>query len=165
MTAQPAAMSIPVVQAAIGIQGKSRPHPSLSQQRPAHLHARAGDTLSIDTGEYPLLSPLVVSNSVTVGDDEGFLMRGAAIRDSQLSHANPLTIAPVLTLIDADLMTVNHLQLVGGTMGLSVRDGSNGFNADRVRSLGATQRGMLIDSGSSVSALSRLLVDGSLGRD
>ncbi len=60
-------------------------------------------------------------------------------------------------------MTVNHLQLVGGTLGLSVRDGSTSFNADRVRSIGATQRGMLIDSGSSAGALSRLLVDGSLG--
>ena len=108
----------------------------------------AGASLSIDAGDYPMQSPLVVSNVGTLGDDEGFLMRGAIGRDSRLSHANPLTTAPVLELVDADFMTINNLTVVGGTTGVLVRDGSTNFNADGLRSLGALQRGMTIDSGS-----------------
>ncbi len=123
----------------------------------------SGDTLTIDTGNYPLLSPLIVSNILGVGDDEGFLMRGSVSHSTQWSHANPWTIAPILELNDADFMTLRNLTLVGGTIGLSVRNGSTNLNADGVRALTATQQGILIDTGSSAESLIRLVVDGSLG--
>ncbi len=54
----------------------------------------ANQTLSIDRGTYPLLYPLIVSNSIGLGNDEGFLLRGASGGTTQLLHANSLTIAP-----------------------------------------------------------------------
>ncbi len=123
----------------------------------------AGSTLTIDAGSYPLLSPLVISNLAGVNDDEGFVMQGASNRKTLLSHANPLTVANLMELNDADFMTINHLELIGGTTGLRVRNGSTNLNLDGVSSLNATQQGMLIDGGSTALTLTRLIVDGSQG--
>ncbi len=123
----------------------------------------ANDTLSVDTGAYPLLYPLTVSNILGVGDDEGFILRGAVERTTSFTHANPFTSAPMLELNDADFVTLNNLTLSGGTIGLYVRNQSQGLNADRIRVQTSTQRGILIDSGSSAQVLRRLDVDGSAG--
>ncbi len=123
----------------------------------------AGSTLTIDTGNYPLLSPLVVSNVLGVGDDEGFVLQGPPGREVKLSHANPLTAAPVLELKDADQMAISNLTLVGGTIGFYVHAGSTGLNVDNLTSLNALQRGMWIVDGSSAGTLNQLTVNGSAG--
>ena len=58
----------------------------------------ANQTLSIDAGSYPLLYPLVVSNTSGIGDDEGFTFTGPADPSlvASLSLANPLTHAPIV---------------------------------------------------------------------
>ena len=70
------------------------------------------DTLYVDTGVYPLLAPIVLSGIPGIGDDRAFTFTGpsnglAAV----LTFANPLTVAPVITLNDADFMTIDYLTL------------------------------------------------------
>ena len=73
----------------------------------------AGQTLYVDTGEYRLLYPLVVSNAVGWGqDDEGFRMTGPSDHTATLRHASPYTVATVLELDDADYVTLERLSLV-----------------------------------------------------
>jgi hypothetical protein len=70
-------------------------------------------TLFVDSGNYSLLSPLLISNIVFQGDDEGFLLTGAVptaeVPDAltALRLANPFTVAPVFRLNDADFMAID----------------------------------------------------------
>ena len=73
----------------------------------------ANQTLSVDAGDYPLLAPLVISNTSGVGDDEGFTFTGPtnAATPAVLHLANPLTQAPVVEITGADFVTMTHLTL------------------------------------------------------
>ncbi len=55
-----------------------------------------GDTLYVDTGNYPLLSPLVMSSIVGVGDDRGFTLIGPTDPGAAavFTFADPLTGRP-----------------------------------------------------------------------
>src|SRR5262249_36651954 len=68
----------------------------------------SGDTLYVDTGSYSEFVPVVLSGTVGIGDDEGFTMQGptAIGKTASVSFANSLTVAPILDLNDADLMTI-----------------------------------------------------------
>ncbi len=123
----------------------------------------ASQTLSVDSGSYPLLYPLVVSNILGVGDDEGFLFQGAEDHDTTFSHANPFTTAAMLELDNADFLTLRNVKLEGGTIGLHVHNQSTELNAANIRVVNATAQGVLIDSAlrrrSSRALLSLVLMD------
>ncbi len=122
----------------------------------------ANQTLSVDTGNYPLLRPLIVSNIPgTLDDDEGFTFRGAAQagHTTTLRHANPLTQAPILQLSFADFMTLQNLTLTGGTYGLTARNNSTNLSASSVSVISNSIGGLLIDSGSTVLGLDRITAD------
>src|SRR5262249_20925739 len=91
-------------------------------------------TLYVDTGDYPLLSPLLLSGLVGVGDDRAFTFTGPAnpARTATLRHANPLTVAPVLELYNAHFMTIARLTLRDGQYGIWAHDGSRSLTLSYV---------------------------------
>ncbi len=123
----------------------------------------ANQTLSIDSGDYPLLYPLVVSNQLGIGDDEGFVMRGAVNGTTSLSHANPLTVAPMLELNDADFMALQNLEVEGGTKGIWIRNLSTDVTMSDIRSLNNSQEGILVDLGSQVLSMTGIESLGNVG--
>ncbi len=123
----------------------------------------ANQTLSIDTGTYPLLSLLQISNIVGVGDDEGFVMRGSSTGVTRLQHANSLTVAPIVELNDADFMTLNDMTFAAGTFGLWVRNQSTNVAATGLSVIDNTQAGIRVEAGSSVTSFTNLRVDNNLG--
>ena len=68
----------------------------------------AGQTLYVDTGDYSLFDPLVLSGTAGIGDDEGFTLTGPtnAAHVATLRHALPAQSPPLIDLNDADLMTI-----------------------------------------------------------
>ncbi len=117
-----------------------------------------GQTLFVDSGNYSLLSPVSVSNIIEFGDDEGFTITGptSVSRSATLWLANPLVVAPILDLNDADFMTVRHLTFINGQFGLWAHDGSTNFTGSHLTATGHTLDGFRIESGSTVLALDRL---------
>ncbi len=87
--------------------------------------------LFVDTGDYRLLHPLVVSGGGVRGDDEGFSATGPVGVDHHaiFRHANSLTVAPLVELDDADFVTLAHLDLLDAQMGVWVHNGSTNFAA------------------------------------
>ncbi len=125
----------------------------------------ANQTLFIDSGNYPLINPLIVSNDVgALGDDEGFTILGSTSVSARsiLTPANPLVLFPVLELNDADLMTVRNLDLVSGTKGLWVREVSTDLQLEGIRALQNSQEGFLIDSGSNLLTATGLTASNNL---
>ncbi|MEQ1826762.1 MAG: right-handed parallel beta-helix repeat-containing protein, partial [Pirellula sp.] len=123
----------------------------------------ANQTLTIDRGTYGLLYPLVIGNAQGVGNDEGFTLRGTLAGTTQLVHANSLTVAPILELNDADLMTIQDLSLTGGTKGLWLRNISTNLDLRRVRLSSNTQEGLLIDVGSGATLIDAIAATGNTG--
>ncbi len=120
-------------------------------------------TLSIDTGDYPLLNPLLISNTSGIGDDEGFAIKGSTAKTTSLHHANSLTVAPIIELNGADFMTLKNLTLSGGTFGLFVHNLSTNLAASYLSAVANSQGGFRIDTGSSVLGLDHLRADQNLG--
>ena len=117
------------------------------------------DTLLVDSGDYKLLYPLVISNSLDdAGDDEGFTMTGTEllVAGTTLRHANPYTHAAVVEMNDADLVTLNRLELQEGTIGLWVHNGSLGLEASEIVLTYNTSDGMRVESGASVGAMDHI---------
>ncbi|MFN7333087.1 MAG: right-handed parallel beta-helix repeat-containing protein, partial [bacterium] len=123
----------------------------------------ANQSLSIDRGNYPLINPLVIGNAQNIGDDEGFILRGAAVGTTSFSHANPFTVAPVVELNDADLMDIRDISISGGSIGLYVRNISTDLDLSRVRISGSSGQGLLIETGSMADVLDQLQVTGNSG--
>ncbi len=123
----------------------------------------ANQTLSIDTGTYPLLSPLVVSNILGIGDDEGFVMRGSSSGITRLQHANSLTSAPIIELNNADFVTLNNMTLAAGTYGLWARNQSTNLTATGLNAINNTLGGIRVEGSSSVISFTNMRADNNLG--
>ena len=119
----------------------------------------ANQTLSIDTGDYSLLNPLLVSNILGTGDDEGFIMRGSSTGNTTFRHANPFTIAPVVELNNADFVTLRNMTFTGGTLGLLVRNQSTNLAASFISAIANSTGGIRIDTGSTALGLNNLRAD------
>ena len=139
------------------IPGGPKPYPNnvlrIYQLNPGH-------TLYVDSGNYALLSPLVISNLLEVGDDEGFTLTGPSQidRTATFRHANPFTVAPILELNDADFMTIGHLTLQNGQFGLLAHHGSTSVAVNHVTARGNALDGIRLESGSSATELTHLTV-------
>ncbi len=95
-----------------------------------------GQTHFVDTGSYRLLEPLVISGELAKGADEGFSLVGAhgAGRITDWTHANELTVAPIVTLDNADLVKISGLHLHHGDVGLWVTNDSTDSVIEKSRS-------------------------------
>ncbi|MEW6157227.1 MAG: right-handed parallel beta-helix repeat-containing protein, partial [Verrucomicrobiota bacterium] len=88
-----------------------------------------GQTLFVDHGNYLLHTPVLISNTVGLGNDEGFTFTGPvdAAREARFRLANPLEILPVIELNNADFVTLAHVSAEAGRHGLLLRNQSTGF--------------------------------------
>ncbi|WP_149497533.1 right-handed parallel beta-helix repeat-containing protein [Roseiconus lacunae] len=129
----------------------SSPKPSVNSILDAYSIG-AGDTLSIDTGHYSIFRPIIISNQSGVGDDEGFTLRGSLAGETSLTHAFSTTLAPVISLVDADYLVISDFVLFGGTYGVHSDSQSENNAISRLRVsnnaadgiyLGGTQSGRL----------------------
>ncbi len=118
-----------------------------------------GQTLYVNTGDYELLAPIVLSNTLGIGDDAGFTFIGPSDPTEQVVFqlADPLIVAPVIELNNASFMTIAHLTLMGGQIGLWVHNNSTNLNASYLTATGMSQQGFRIDAGSDGATLSHLV--------
>ncbi|WP_182865929.1 right-handed parallel beta-helix repeat-containing protein [Rhodopirellula sp. JC639] len=123
-----------------------RPKPSIDSVLQAYMLS-AGDTLYADNGDYRLFYPVTISNVPGVGDDEGFVMRGAQSGTTTLRHAGPLTVAPLVELIDADFVTISDFRLNDAQYGLFASDGTTSLTAERLEVSGHDVDGIYLGSG------------------
>ncbi len=113
----------------------------------------AGDTLHIDTGNYPLIDPVILSGSIDLGlgHDEGFSFVGPndLNKNPVLFPANPFIQPTALVeLNDADFMTIRNLTLVDGQIGLWAHNGSDTLNFSYISQSSASSDGIVIDTNS-----------------
>ncbi len=114
-----------------------------------------GDNLWVDTGAYALLNPLVISSDKDLGgDDRGFTMQGAFGGPlTVLSHANPLTSAPVVSIKKTDNVTLTDMVLTGGTNGLAVQGESSAVKLLRVTATQNSADGIYTEAGTHVTSM------------
>jgi hypothetical protein len=118
----------------------------------------AGQTLYVNTGSYALLSPILLSSTVGLGDDAGFTLTGPAdpTKVAAFSFANPLTVAPLVELNNASFTTISHLTFQNAQKGLWAHDNSTNLTASYLTAAGMASDGFRIEAGSDGSILSHL---------
>ena len=110
------------------------------------------DTLYVDTGTYALLTPIVLSAITGIGDDSAFTWTGPTNGlPATLAFANPLTVAPVVTLDDAGFMTIEDMTLQGGQDGMLVENNSTNLDADYLTFTHNTGDGLLVQNSPNVT--------------
>ncbi|RRS02329.1 LEPR-XLL domain-containing protein, partial [Aquabacterium soli] len=120
---------------------------------------KAGDTLYIDTGNYPMIDPIAVSGSQDVslmagpgmGRDEGFTITGP-VDVSQIARLFPAIpgdkTRPLIYLNDADFVSINHLTLENAHRGIYATNNSDSFSASYITASGHTQDGIWVQGAS-----------------
>ncbi len=122
----------------------------------------AGDTIDVDTGTYPLISPILVSGSTDfgLGRHEGFTLQGptdtteTAVFTPAIPGSQP---AALIELNDASYVTLRNLTLVGGQRGLYVHNSSTNFHADYITSYDDSADAIHIETTSPNSVYSHLV--------
>ncbi len=136
-----------------------RPKPT-----PSHIFQTyslgSGQTLFTDDGDYALFDPLVISNIVGVGDDEGFVWNGpdAPGSTASLYHVHPNTVASLVELNDADFVTIRNLTLDNAQRGLYLHAGSTQFTGEDLSLSGHNLDGIFIEEDSEATVLRNLTV-------
>jgi Ca2+-binding RTX toxin-like protein len=112
-------------------------------------------TLFVDTGTYSLFDTVLLSGTLGVGDDEGFTFTGPTdtARVARFRYANPLTVAPLVVMDDADLMTLAHLTLSDSQIGLLLRNSSTEFDGLYLTLANNSLNGLRADTGSAIRSL------------
>ncbi len=113
------------------------------------------DTLYIDTGDYPLIDPIVLSGTLGIGDDRGFIMTGPTnpADVATLTNAIPGSTTPLIELNNADFMTIDDLTLAGGSYGVWGFNGSTNFAGSNLVATNQTIDGFRFESGTTVTSL------------
>ncbi len=122
----------------------------------------AAQTMFQDTGSYAAFDPTVISNIVGVGDDEGFVWTGPVDPGhiAENWHAHPDTVAPLVTLNDADLTAIQYLTFRDAQYGIVVRNDSTAFSGHALTLTGHSLDGILIQDNAEFTTLSSLIVSG-----
>jgi uncharacterized repeat protein (TIGR01451 family) len=118
----------------------------------------ANQTLSIDSGTYTLLDPLVISATSGVGDDQGFTLTGPGSGQppAVLSLLNPSTSAAVVEVTGANFVTLEHLAMQGGQVGLLVHGGSSHFTGSYLTVNNNAHDGLRVEAGADAAALDHI---------
>ncbi len=105
-------------------------------------------TVMVDNGNYFIHQPLIISGAGVRGDDEGFTLTGpsASSRTANIQLALSQQSQALLELDDADSMGLRHLSLVGGNIGLLVRNDSVDLQALNVAVRDQIDDGIRIES-------------------
>ncbi len=104
----------------------------------------AGDTVFVDAGTHTLVGDLFVTNELGVGDDEGFVLRGAGVNLTTLDRDNPFFDYAAVDLADADNVTIEQLTLAGGVNALRVAAASGGNTLRDAAVVGTFGDGVLV---------------------
>ncbi|MHC4717832.1 MAG: right-handed parallel beta-helix repeat-containing protein, partial [Planctomycetota bacterium] len=128
----------------------------------------AGDYLFVDTGTYPLLRTVVLSGEAGIADDEGLVMIGPrpAVTEGIAEYTTAIpdnTSQDLLELYDADFVTIRHLTLTGGRMGLYAHDGSLSMTATHIVTGDNAHSGVYITGGSQFDLLDEITTFGHHG--
>ncbi|WP_291990075.1 right-handed parallel beta-helix repeat-containing protein, partial [Luteitalea sp.] len=121
----------------------------------------AGDTVHVDTGNYPLIDPLKLSGTTDygLGRDEGFIITGPTdvAKVAALFPAIPGNrTSALIELVDADFVNVSHLTLREAQRGIHVHTGSDNFSGTRLTAFGHASDGMRIDTNNPLWDISHL---------
>ncbi|MBI9016788.1 MAG: right-handed parallel beta-helix repeat-containing protein [Phycisphaerae bacterium] len=125
----------------------------------------AGDTLFVDTGDYQLLYPVLLSGTIGIADDEGFIMSGPASQSglAELSLIDPdFATTPTVILDNADYVTINNFVLSDGYTGLHLNNDSTYFTASNLICNNNVNDGIRVENGSSVSKLDNITASGNI---
>ncbi|MCA9137876.1 MAG: right-handed parallel beta-helix repeat-containing protein, partial [Planctomycetales bacterium] len=116
------------------------------------------DTLYIDDGSYAQFEPIYLSGTIGIGDDEGFVLTGPSLAESSinLTHLVPGTDAALITLDDADFVTIQHLDLLNAKHGILAKNQSTGATFSDLNVSGHSSDGIRMESGSSFSVAERI---------
>ncbi len=116
----------------------------------------AGDELFVDTGDYSLLYPVIISGTDGIGDDEGFVLSGPDGYGNEASfelidpdHSETATVI----LDNADYVYMYDLVLSHGYTGLALINDSTYFVGASLVCSYNTSDGIVVESGSSVASL------------
>ena len=123
------------------------------------------NTLYIDTGVYPLITPIVLSGTLGIGDDRGFVMTGptGAGASAILTPALPGAATPLIEVNNASFMTIENLSLSGGSYGAWDFGGSTNFVGANLVATNQSVEPFRFDAGTNVTSLSGLSAIGSPG--
>ena len=111
----------------------------------------SGDTINVDAGTYPLITPIVVSGSTDrgLGLHQGFTLRGPNDPGNTVlfTPAIPGDRPTALVELDnAQEVTLYNLTLAAAKVGLWVHGGSNEFRADYVTASDDTEDAIRIET-------------------
>ena len=111
------------------------------------------DSLFIDDGTYAQFQPIYLSGTIGVGDDEGFILTGPTLAGSSVSltHLVPGTNAPLITLDDADFMTIQNLDLMNAQHGIQAKNLSTDATFSELTVVGHSSDGIRMEDGSTFS--------------
>uniref|UniRef100_UPI00356593B4 right-handed parallel beta-helix repeat-containing protein n=1 Tax=Stieleria sp. TaxID=2795976 RepID=UPI00356593B4 len=116
-----------------------------------------GDVLKVDTGEYSLLGPILLSGVLGIGDDEGFLLTGPdPPADATLRLYPVVSDNPLLHLVDADAVTIKNLGLVDAQNGILLSSGTTDVVLENLLVTGHSGDGIHGESGTSVTSLTNI---------
>ena len=119
-----------------------------------------GDTVWIDSGDYLHVRNVTISASPGLGDDEGMVLTGPtqAFHHATIDRGNAFEEATTFDLNDADFVTMRHLTLTGGNVGILLRNESDNFSGSYVTACSNSLHGMVIWNNVAAPALSQLTV-------
>ena len=119
-----------------------------------------GDTVWVDRGYYHHVRNVTISASPGLGDDEGMVISGPnlAFHEALIDRGNPFDEATTFDLNDADFVTMRHLNLTGGNLGILLRNGSDNFSGSHLVVSSNSLDGIRIEAGSAASVLHTLAV-------
>ncbi len=105
-------------------------------------------TLYVDAGTYPLLSPITVADIPGIGSDSAFTIAGPTDPGSvaAFSFANSLLDPPLITLDNADFMNIQDLTLQGGTYGILAENNSTNLTITNVSLDDNAVDGLLVEN-------------------
>src|SRR5207237_6335720 len=123
------------------------------------------NTLYVDTGTYLIHGPVLISNTVGVGDDEGFSLVGPVNSSHTALHrfANPLDMLPMFDLDNADFVSFSNVSAENGGLGLWLHNITESFNGSSLSFSGMQGDGVFIDLGSAALTLDRVVSQGNGG--
>ncbi len=115
-------------------------------------------TIFVDDGSYAMMTPIVLSGSGVMSDDEGFTFTGPtnAGTEAIFTLANPNTVAPIIELDDADFTTISYLTLDNGQYGIWAHNGSTNFASSHLTVSGNDLDGVRFETNSTVTSIDHL---------
>ncbi len=118
----------------------------------------ATQTLFVDSGNYLLHDTLLVSNTVGIGNDEGFALTGPVGNSHRavFQFANPLDQLPMIELNNADFVSLSHLTADSGGTGLLLDNESVSFSGADLRLINQSGDGISVDRKSGILSLQRV---------